>query len=155
MLAFLNRLFGRSDIYFQGDLYMRRWRIGSKNWPGLRLHHIVRSDADRELHDHPFWFLSIMLWGSYTEYREGNGFDAEHVATTYRAPCILFRRATTLHRLELKASVWTLVLRGAYKREWGFMTLRGWVHWRNFTFNKGNTADETPPAQAYRAESSI
>lgn len=145
----LNTLFGRSDIYFEGDLYMRRWRIGPKSWPGLRLHHIVRSDRDRELHDHPFWFVSIMLRGSYTEHLH------DGTVTTYSAPRILFRSAMTLHRLELESPVWTLVFRGAYRREWGFMTRLGWIPWQLFTSAKGNVAVEPVSSAPFRAPSSM
>lgn len=147
MIRFLNRLFGRSDIYFQGDLYMRRWRLGSKGWPGLRLHHIVRSDKDRELHDHPFWFVSLILRGGYREhYQDGTSRD-------FTAPALVFRKARELHRLELfdGAATWTLVLRGAYCRAWGFVPV-GWIPWQKFTEWKGNTEQHSQP---YRAESSL
>ena len=121
-------LFGRSDIWFHDSLYMKRWKLISLRLFGIRVHHILRSDADRELHDHPFDFISVILSGSYTEYL------ADGTVTTYKAGSILFRRAETLHRLELSAPVWTFVIRGRIRREWGFMTYSGWIHWT--TFNK-------------------
>jgi hypothetical protein len=35
---------------------------------GVKLHHILRSDDDRDLHDHPWSFLSIVLKGGYWEH---------------------------------------------------------------------------------------
>lgn len=129
--GWLQRALGRSDIWFGGSLYMRRWRcVNAPRWLGgwgVRLHHIVRGDADRELHDHPFTFLSVVLWGGYLEYRERGP------ARLYRAGSVLWRRAEALHRLELPGgSTWTLVFRGPVRRAWGFQTARGWVGWRDF-----------------------
>lgn len=124
----LNKLLGRSDIYFGGSLYMRRWRFISTPWFGVRLHHIVRSDNDRELHDHPFTFLSFILAGGYFEWRnrkdaplkvgemklappdaEGWRKDISYIKMTsgqigrwYGPGSHVLRRAEDLHRLELK-----------------------------------------------------
>lgn len=70
----LQRALGRSDVYAPGDglpsvLYMKRWRLIHRKWFGVRIHHIVRSDGDRELHDHPFSFVSFILKGGYWEWR--------------------------------------------------------------------------------------
>lgn len=146
----VQKLLGRSDIFFAGDLYMRRWRIGARKWPGLRLHHIVRSDRDRELHDHPFWFVSFILWGSYTEHL------ADGSVTTYRAPAVLYRTATTLHRLELTKPAWTFVIRGPIKRVWGFQTETGWIPWTQWVDKvDGNHNHVKTPDQMFSAESSI
>lgn len=68
-MKWLDWLLGRSDIHINDNVYMRRWRfLRRKNW-GVRVHHILRPDADRELHDHPFDFTSIILSGGYWEYR--------------------------------------------------------------------------------------
>jgi hypothetical protein len=47
-----------------GGSYMRRY-IFRTPWFTLRLHHILRSDDDRHLHDHPFDFTSFLLTGGY------------------------------------------------------------------------------------------
>lgn len=51
-----------------GTPYMIRRAI---NTPlgGIKLHHILLSDEDRDCHDHPWSFLSIILWGGYFEHR--------------------------------------------------------------------------------------
>jgi hypothetical protein len=127
--AFIHRLLGRSDIHIGPTIYMRRWRFLSfRRLPGVRLHNIMRSDADRELHDHPFTFLSIILAGGYFEHR------ADGTRTWYGPGSFVYRTAETLHRLELRdeRAAWTLVLRGPIRRQWGFMCPTGWVHWKDF-----------------------
>ena len=48
---------------------MRRWWVIPRNkWFNVYLHHFLRSDDDRALHDQPWWNLSILLDGEYTEH---------------------------------------------------------------------------------------
>ena len=74
---------GEHDVYFRfralgcelrsdliGGDYMRRWTLRTPIGM-LRLHHILRGDDDREFHDHPFDFTSIILAGGYVEHRPG------------------------------------------------------------------------------------
>lgn len=48
--------------------YLLRWYVIPRN-RGLNvyLHKFLRDDDDRALHDHPWWFVSVMLWGQYVE----------------------------------------------------------------------------------------
>lgn len=126
------KVLGRSDVWFGGSLYMRRWRLLHTRWFGVRIHHIVRSDNDRELHDHPFTFVSLVLRGGYYEHTV----DGRRV--WYGPGSLIVRSADALHRLEmekvpaaygdgygvqhpLELPAWTLVVRGPMRREWGFL----------------------------------
>lgn len=65
------------------DCYMGRWwlfnpypgpssytRKGWRDWvPSVRIHHIMREDRDRHLHDHPWNARTIVLRGWYEEER--------------------------------------------------------------------------------------
>jgi hypothetical protein len=51
------------------------------------------------------------------------------VRTWRRRFSVLYRPAEWQHRLELVRPCWTLVLRWRYRREWGFITPGGWLHW--------------------------
>ena len=110
--------------------YLVRYRLLSLFGYGLYLHHILRSDTQRELHDHPWNFVTFLLWGSYVE----ENFlcnDPKFVAKSYRRRMwsLLFRKATDFHRLELQPgkTVWTLFFSGRKIRKWGFQTDEGWV----------------------------
>ncbi len=155
------KLLGRSDIVVNGDVYMRRWLIGPRAF-GIRLHNIIRSDSDRELHDHPFTFFSIVLCGGYHEETSSG------LIEWYGPGSIIFRRAEELHRLDLEPkraqivkgriirrekSAWTLVFRGPYRRTWGFMTEKGWIPWQEFCDEK-NFVTNPQPASVYAAKSS-
>lgn len=132
-------MFTRKEIHVRNELYMVRWRIFRSPWFGIYLHHILRSDGDRELHDHPFSFISLILWGGYLEERPD-------CPLKYRGFLSLaFRRAEDLHRVSLyplapfdparcglERPAWTLVFRGPIKRKWGFQTADGWVNSHDF-----------------------
>ncbi|WP_353641340.1 hypothetical protein [Mesorhizobium sp. WSM2239] len=123
------------DVMIGGavDTYMRRWWLIPRNRVfNIYLHHFMRSDDDRALHDHPWWNLSILLRGRYVEHTiEAGGVN---VRTERRAGEFKFRSASSAHRIELvDGPCWTLFLTGPTLRSWGFHCPRGWVHWRDFT----------------------
>lgn len=137
--------FYRQDL---GD-YMERW-ILVHPWGTVRLHHILRGDADPDPHDHPWSFVSIILAGSYLEevWTEvpptGSGRwpayanDGRWLSHWVR-PLRFWPRyvpAARLHRLRLDAPVWTLVFTGNRVRRWGFATKGGWVPWKEYTSQK-------------------
>lgn len=124
--------YGRGKPHPVGHIsdYMERFQL-LKYWRGkgcdVRLHHILRSDDDRALHDHPWAFVSIILRGFYTELR----LTAPRIVTarTYTEGSILFRPARTYHRLILpRGPVWTLVIVGPKVQEWGFMVRGRKIH---------------------------
>ncbi len=101
-----------------GAEYMRRYYLG---WNRSRFHHIVASDPGRDFHDHPWDFVSRLLVGSYIEHTPSG-------EIRYTAPCVIVRRAESLHRLELAdGDVWSYVVHGRVRRTWGFMTDHGWL----------------------------
>jgi hypothetical protein len=124
---------------------MLRWYIIPRNrWLNIYLHKFMRDDDDRALHDHPWWFVSVMLWGRYLETRDqvidGDVFVMERRRDDVRrCGSIAFRRATDRHRVTLAKDIdgkpipcWTLVLTGPKVREWGFWCPKGFVVWTDF-----------------------
>lgn len=123
-----------------GD-YMHRWILETP-WFTIRLHHILRSDEDRALHDHPWDFVSLILWGGYTEVTQWyspkgvDGLSGPRYDYFYRRfgpGNIIRRKASDLHRLELPEgkTAWTLVFTGPTLRSWGFhIPFEGWIPWK-------------------------
>lgn len=103
----------------------------------VRIHHIKRSDNDRAFHDHPWWYVTLLLRGGYFEvqpkYKQGLYCGETH---TWRRPgTVLFRRAKSWHRLVLVngSSAWTLFITGPKTRAWGFLAEpRHKIYWRDY-----------------------
>lgn len=115
-----------------GQRYMQRWHLLRK--PGIRnlyLHKYLGSDDDRALHDHPWASWSILLWGSLVEVTA----DGEKRIWPWLPK---YRSAEYSHRLILTSRrALTLFYTGKKSREWGFHCPKGWVHWTEFTDEKG------------------
>jgi hypothetical protein len=118
----------------KADPYLERWFVIPRNrWFNIYIHRFSRSDDDRALHDHPWWNVSWLLRGEYTEHTIDAG--GVNVRTIYRAGDRKWRLATAAHRVELHAGqCLTLFITGPIIREWGFhCPLAGWRHWKVFT----------------------
>lgn len=125
-----------------GSLYMGRWwlfnpypapgqytRRGWRDWvPSVRVHHIMRPDSDRHLHDHPWNARTIVLRGWYIEELPGNEFRAKLTGDTGR---LLFGQ---YHRIDsLSANgVWTLFITWRKRGTWGFDVDGVKVPWREY-----------------------
>ncbi len=131
-LIFFNlmNLLGRYRLIndrLENEPYLERFYLFLKdrgNFPfNIFLHKFLKSDPD-DLHDHPWNFRSLILYGGYWEYTEEGKFWRGPL--TYR-----YSPATKLHRVELdkdNPTCWTLFIPGQRCREWGFKTDEGWIH---------------------------
>ncbi len=139
-------------------LYLRRFflkRSQSKSMTGdeggIFLHVIHRNDDDRDPHDHPWDFTSVILKGGYDDeqwqwvetsgvtigpfrgppggYKQWLGNERVSFGTVVKRP------AEHLHRvqgIEPGRPAWTLVFTGPRRREWGFVTDFGWESFRSY-----------------------
>lgn len=118
--------------------YMLRWWVIPRNrFFNIYLHHFLRSDDDRALHDHPWVNCSYLLEGSYTEWTIAAG--GVHKKRVARTGSIKFRRARFAHRIELHdGPCWSLFITGPVIREWGFHCPNGWRIWKQFVDARDN-----------------
>lgn len=123
--------FDIDDVNDPGVVYLRRWYLIRTPWFGIYLHKIMRPDHDRDLHDHPWNFVPIILWGGYDEQLPGEEFRL-------RTPgSMRLVRATDSHRIDTLINdkpAWTLCLVGRHQRDWGFHTEQGWVQWEDYIY---------------------
>ncbi len=139
LLQLLDKLGRKRIIYDRDNLvpYMYRYYLlfqdkvrdeeNAKELPlNLMLHQICLSDPDH-LHDHPWWYATLILKGGYWEVTPEGKF--------WRGPGH-FRISSpeSLHRLEIPEdnTSWSLFLRGRKTREWGFIKDQQWVHHREY-----------------------
>lgn len=126
-------------------VYLTRWVLwGKREGSGRKvfLHLFHRGDAEPYLHDHPWPFTSIILWGGYWEYTPTPPDEVPGVGPQtgrwYGPGSILRRPAEWKHRVELPAGkrCWTLVFIGLKVRSWGFWCpVKGWIPWREHAAN--------------------
>jgi len=137
-----------------GPVYMRRWwRIKRNAFFNVYFHHVLRSDEDAALHDHPWWNFSIVLEGGYYEHTIAAG--GVHSKKWYGPGSVRFRPSGAFaHRLELETQrfnvigdhmdgkpmgekpVKTIFITGPVLRRWGFHHPSQWVDaydWDAFT----------------------
>ena len=120
----------------EGKVHFKRWRILSTPWFNIYIHNILRSDEDAHPHDHPWHFLSFILWGGYTELWLGAYEDWKYWTGGYgmnrdvRSPgSFVYHNAKDFHKITLlKDSAWTLVFTfGKRRPSWGYQTPQGWI----------------------------
>lgn len=145
------------DLYIGGkeNPYLLRWRLLPKNkYPiNIYLHKMLRDDDDRGLHDHPWPFITFILWGGYIEVQPApewrhlwklarhndtgaawTAFYRRHIEKVRRPLSILYRPKHWPHRLKLRGKCsWSLVITFRPVQRWGFYTKRGWIDSRYFT----------------------
>lgn len=114
----------------KGELHFKRWSILSTKWFNIYLHYINKADEDKDFHDHPWSFWSIILKGGYIEYnRDGK------VRRTFLHSC--YRKKEYPHKIgELIKPTWSLVITGKGGRKWGYHTKSGWVDFETYRNNK-------------------
>ena len=119
-----------------GDYMYRYWLVDRKlNLPRcVRIHHIMRADADIALHDHPADYRTIILKGSYVEEDVFGRFNVRRAGDTASGT------AERLHRINTVSAggVWTLFILGRDRNPWGFMVKDHpcgeprKVHWQDY-----------------------
>lgn len=112
-------------------VYLKRLRLVQTPWFGIYVHWINLPDDDRDPHDHPWNFTSIVLRGGYTEALHT---DRDHSSLHERGRWSAHRMTTGLaHQIiRLEPRTVTLILTGRRSREWGFWTETGWVDWHDY-----------------------
>lgn len=93
--------------------YAYRWVLIFFGY-SIRIHNFLRSDDKRYFHDHAWWFLTLVLKGSYTDVSpEGDD--------VLKAGSIRFRKAKHSHYVKVaEGGCWTILITGKPIRNWGF-----------------------------------
>jgi len=125
-----------------GLVYLNRWGLSHDRVGGVLLHKMDAPDPGIDLHDHPWWFVSIILWGGYEEQRANirNAPTLARIAED-QPPCtrgvperrrwlsVRVMRLDECHTItELHRRVsWSLVIKGPRRRKWGFYLPSGYM----------------------------
>jgi hypothetical protein len=128
---------------------LNRWRLIQTPWGGIYLHRINTPDRHPTLHDHPWPFVSLIVWGGYKELigeRADGTPDGPITGRRFRGwrrGSIHLMRKTDAHTItHVAPHTWTLLLVGRRKPEpiWGYWDESGFTPW-----------DEHPHGDEFRA----
>jgi hypothetical protein len=131
-----------------GRIYLDRWGLSHPRIGGVLLHRMSAPDPGGDLHDHPWTFVTIVLWGGYTEQRVDTRTAPVRAEMADRRPDLHARGRTqrvhpfrprmmrldeahTITTLTRRTS-WSLVINGPRRRTWGFYMPEGWVDYRTY-----------------------
>jgi len=153
----LMRFFPHYDIVNGGELYLRRFMVRKDAVKGnIFIHHILKSDSDRDPHGHPWAFDSFILAGGYVDeayevkWLKGKPTRAQADAepfkqwpiirdalpTRTRAKVFRFYRRPASHTHMLKLhpgkTAWTFVRTTGQEQPWGFASKFHWTFWRGY-----------------------
>lgn len=117
----------------------KRWVIPIPliGW-SIRVHKFTPNHRDADPHSHPWWFLTIVLKGSYID-EHSTSFLGEvlEVNDVLRRGSIRFRRANHVHRVNIGASgCTTVIITGKHRGNWGFYTPEGYMSAAKYRVSK-------------------
>lgn len=119
------------NIYDDGLLYLRQYRLFDWRWLCVRVHYIARQDSDRHMHDHPWrWAWSFILKGWYVEERNFQDTRQHYYRSAGQTNLL---RSRHYHRITAVApGTWTLFVTGPRTKSWGFLTPDGHMDWKEY-----------------------
>jgi len=140
ILRLLNKIPHRVIVNCARDAYLTRWYLLRRESFAIFLHRFHRSDEDRALHDHPWSFITFILWRGYLEHTakpcprctvggdhafsgecsQCGGFKTIPVIKRKWPLMICWRPAEWRHRVELVNGqpAWTIIIRFAWNKWW-------------------------------------
>jgi hypothetical protein len=123
-------IYGCEERGDYNEPYLTRYTLLERKSFQICLHVFHRSDADDQ-HDHPWNFVSLILWRGYVEV------TGDKRRRKYPG-MLLFRKAMHQHReLINNRKAITLVIMGKRLREWSFFTKDGRIGWRRYFIQNG------------------
>lgn len=145
--------------------YLKRW-LAQFGFFSVRLHHWRGSDDTRALHDHPWWFITLVLKGGYFDvaedrpcehcdkfswevFRDEHGVsiqcnacdsNARFAEQDYLGPgSVRFRPAFHTHTVQVDpGGCWSLLITGPKSRDWGFWVDGKWKRMRKYFKEHGH-----------------
>jgi hypothetical protein len=118
-----------------GMVYLRRLRIAKTPLVGIQLHFIYECDTDRDPHDHPRTFWSLVLRGGYIEQVYKAVYGRDFSVTVMKWPRWSWHRFHLgwAHRItQIMPGTVTLVIIGPWRKVWGFHTSEGFVPYNKY-----------------------
>ena len=106
----------------QGRLHFQRFTIIGTRWFALNVHRIHDHDRDPDLHNHPWNFIGVVLWGSYINQKEDGKLEFKSTFSIsrmnrnqyHKIHSVIYGPVTTLNLMYGKRTDWGYLLNGAH-----------------------------------------
>jgi hypothetical protein len=120
VLRFLRFWKTHNLTWADGTIFMTRYTLIKRPSFSLKVHRFRR--GDEEMHDHPWAFISLILWRGYVELTPDGPIKRRWLSLRYRP-------AHWIHNVCVNEGedAWTLCLTFGRQRVWGFHTPVGWM----------------------------
>jgi hypothetical protein len=162
----MERFIEREVIGQESCPLMLRWTFLDWGFVKAMIHYFPAEVSDRDPHDHPRPFVTLVLRGSYRDEswdwrefswdpRKKKEWKNERTVERVRAGAFRFRRAEHLHIVETdEVGCWTLVVMGPVVRDWGFVRLTTglWWEWGKYVQKFGGVVRCDAPADTMNVE---
>ena len=128
----------RLRIETDGDPYLDRLRIVQTPLFSLYKHRIHRADIERDPHDHPWWFASIVFRGWYREVvRPDKRNPDESIIRDRRRWSLRSIGLNSAHKIvQVGEPLTTFVLTGPKRNKWGFWPGGQYVYWKDYQYTR-------------------
>lgn len=95
------------------------------------VHHFLPESRDRDPHDHPRPFVTVVLRGWYDDVSRQD--DSTNITRRMRAGMVRYRSPMHTHTTYAgPCGAWTFVVMGPLRRPWGFWREGRWWPWRRY-----------------------
>ena len=122
----------KTILYREGNPYLIRYTLFKCKWFTIKIHKALMSDP-ADLHDHPWDYISLILWGGYYEATEEvypmyDPFECKQCNVAlptqkwYGPLSLLIRKGNIPHKLILPKDSFSisLIITSSKWRDWGF-----------------------------------
>ena len=125
-----------------GELHFKRWKLFSLKKYNVYLHAIYKADEDLYLHNHPWDYTSIILYGTFVEKVRSNNLG-EIVKYRYNHlhfGSVVKRKSNIFHKIVRLESevVYSLFITTKNHDTWGYDVDNKFVDSETFRKNKNN-----------------
>jgi hypothetical protein len=133
------------QVVQDGRPHLDRLRIVHTPWFGICLHRIHGPDAEPAPHDHPWWFCSLILSGSYAEmiWPDPRNLAVSACRSRPRWSLAVMPLRYAHKIICTDGLLWTLAVTGPRRDSWRFWTADGPVDWREY-LKAGEDSDDSP-----------
>jgi hypothetical protein len=117
-------------VWADGTTFMTRYTLLKRPSFSIKVHRFRR--GDEEMHDHPWAFISLVIWRSYME-------ETPDGPIKRRLFSVRYRPALWVHKVVVQPGMdaWTICITFRRVREWGFLTAQGWIQHDDYRRNNG------------------